>query len=87
MPYDRAAGSSHIGDYFDGTAHRGDHQDDLDSRTDRFESSQKDSNGKQRAERMKGANPSHGDHRAGADTPSCECAYSVAMVQILAHVI
>jgi hypothetical protein len=28
MPYDRAAGSSHIGGHFDGTAHRGDHQCD-----------------------------------------------------------
>jgi hypothetical protein len=32
MLYGRAAGSSYIGDHFDGTAHRGDDQCDLDSR-------------------------------------------------------
>src|ERR1700674_3827793 len=38
MPYDRAAGSSHIGGHFDGTAHRGDHQCNLDSRIGSLES-------------------------------------------------
>jgi len=94
VPWDIVVRSSHIGGQFDGTAHRGDHQCDLDSRIGSLESPQKDSNCKQRVERMKGANPSDGDHRGGTDTPSCSWmgvrvfgCDAHTMVQIPAHVI
>jgi hypothetical protein len=47
MPYDRPAGPSQLGSRIDGTAHRRDHQCDLDSRIGSLESPQKNSNCKQ----------------------------------------
>jgi hypothetical protein len=70
MPYGDRAGSSQFGGRIDGTANRRDYQCNLDRRIGSLERPQKNSNWKQRAERMKHADPTHSDHRAGADAPS-----------------